>query len=137
MHQFVSKVLPGMFMGPALNAGGSYSGYGSFFLTMPPSDLHIKRFNARRTKTCKKDSCYPPLCAKRWSDLEARTSRNASREKRCIYSIPDDDLDCEAIVNDARRKLEMRRASAMLCKVTTATSPERFKLGATLCKWLV
>ena len=39
--------------------------------------------------------------------------------------------------NNARRKLETRRASAMPCKVTTPANPQRFKLGATVCKWLV
>ena len=38
-------------------------------------------------------------------------------------SIPDDEADYEEIVNNARRKLETRTASAMLCKVIPPTNP--------------
>ena len=45
------------------------------------------------------------------------------RERRSIYSIPDDNPEGEEIMNNARRKLETRRASAMLCNVTTPVNP--------------
>ena len=45
-----------------------------------------------------------------------KTKLDAAREQRCIYFIPDDDLDHEEIVNNARRKSD-------LCKVTTPADP--------------
>ena len=38
-------------------------------------------------------------------------------------------LDCDEIVNDARRKLDIRRASAMLCRVTTPAGPNGSSRG--------
>ena len=86
MRQFGTKVLPGIFMGYALNAERSFAGdllvTGAEDLkTMSPSGIHVKRVKSKevniqketinfgshagRAKSCKKDSLYPPLCTKR------------------------------------------------------------------------
>ena len=46
-----------------------------------------------------------------------------AREQRGIYFIVDGDPNCEESVHNARRKLDIRRASVMSCKVTTPTDP--------------
>ena len=51
---------------------------------------------------------------------EEKTKLDAAREQQGMYPSPDDEPGCEEIMNKARRKWEMRRASAMPCKVTTA-----------------
>ena len=51
-----------------------------------------------------------------------KTNIGAAREQRGTYSVPDD-LAYEELVCNARRKLETRRASAMLCKVATPANP--------------
>ena len=55
--------------------------------------------------------------------LERKPKLEAAREQRGICFIPDDDLDYPEIIFNATRKLEIRRATAMLCKVTTAANP--------------
>ena len=55
---------------------------------------------------------------------------DAAREERGT-PLPDDDPDHEEIMNSATRKTETRTASAMPCKITKTSQPERFKLGAT------
>ena len=52
----------------------------------------------------------------------AQSHEYAARVQRGIYFIPDDP-DYEEIMNNARRKLEVRRASAMPCNVTTPVNP--------------
>ena len=47
---------------------------------------------------------------------------DAAREQLGIYFIVDD-LDFEEIIHNARRKLEIRKASAMPCNVTTPANP--------------
>ena len=54
---------------------------------------------------------------------------DAAREERGT-PLPDDDPDYEEIMNSATRKLETRTASAMPCKVTKTSQPERFKAGS-------
>ena len=48
---------------------------------------------------------------------------DAESEQRDTSFIQRDDLDHDEVVDDATRKLEMRRVSAMPCKVTTAADP--------------
>ena len=58
------------------------------------------------------------------SGLKEKTELDASREqRRIIYSILDNDLGHEVIIDNAKRKLEIRRASAMHCKVTKPANP--------------
>ena len=57
VHQFGTKVLPGLFIGYALNAGGRKSKF-----SRERTNLYS---HARRTKSCKMDSSYLPLCTKR------------------------------------------------------------------------
>ena len=45
-----------------------------------------------------------------------------AREQRGICFIPDDDLGYVEIIYNATRKLEIKKATAMLCKVTTAAN---------------
>ena len=54
---------------------------------------------------------------RKWADEQPNL--DAVREQRGIYFIPDDDPDSEEFVDNARRKVEIGRASAMLCKVAT------------------
>ena len=46
-----------------------------------------------------------------------------AREQRGICFIPDDDLGHEVIIHNAKRKLEIRRASTMPCKVEKPANP--------------
>ena len=64
---------------------------------------------------------YPRKARNQWA--EEIPNLNAAREHRGIHFIPDDALDYEDIMNNARRKREMRRASAMPCKITTPANP--------------
>ena len=50
---------------------------------------------------------------------EENPKLHAAKEKRGICSIQDDDAEYEEILNNARRKLAIKRASAMHCKVAT------------------
>ena len=68
---------------------------------------------------------------KKWA--EERPKLYAAREQRGIYFFRDDDPDHEEIVNNAKRKLEMRGVSDALQSHSTSRS-KRFKLGATLCQ---
>ena len=47
----------------------------------------------------------------------------SARDQRGIYCIPDSDLGHEVIIDNAKRKHEIRRASAMPCKVATPANP--------------
>ena len=54
---------------------------------------------------------------RKWADEQPNL--DAAREQRGFYFIPDDDPDDAEFVNNARRKVEIGRASAMPCKVAT------------------
>ena len=95
VHQFGTKVLPGTFMGYAMNTGGSWTGDmwiadTADLKTMPPSEIHLKNIQIKRGGHGKerKEMCipmqdgdilqesrYPPLCTKR----EATSGKNVNR----------------------------------------------------------
>ena len=52
-----------------------------------------------------------------------------AREQRGIHFILDDELDFREIMNNARRKLEIGRASALSCKVTKPANPKGSSWG--------
>ena len=60
---------------------------------------------------------------------EEKPKLDAAREHRGIYSSLDDDPDYEEIMNNARRKLVSRRASAMHCKATKSANPNGSNWG--------
>ena len=64
----------------------------------------------------------------RWA--EEKPTLDAAREQRGIYFIPDDP-ECEEIMNNSGRKLELRRASGMPCTSHHSSQPEWVKLGKT------
>ena len=95
VHQVGTKVLPGKFMRYSLIVGRRWIG-GQLIVdtedlkTLPPSEIHVKRFKPKevdiqeketlnlyshtgRAKSCKQDSCYPTLCTDRGRP-QARTS---------------------------------------------------------------
>ena len=54
---------------------------------------------------------------------EEKHKLDAAREQRDMHIIPDDDPDYAEIMKNARRELEIRRASAISCKVTKPGNP--------------
>ena len=55
--------------------------------------------------------------------VERKPKLEAARDQRRIYSILDNDLGHEVIIDNAKRKLEIRRASAMPGKVAKPANP--------------
>ena len=90
------------------------------------ADSRKKRVAARPGNTWPEEwsnmstSCQRKATKKRF---EEKRKLDAAREPRGTYSILDDDPDCGEFVNDAESKLEIRRASPVLCKVTTPANP--------------
>ena len=75
-----------------------------------------RKHEARR----KSQTCQRAHSLKRHiNGLQKNLQLDAARDQRGIYFIPEDDPDDAEVVNDASRKLQIRRASAMPCKVTT------------------
>ena len=61
VQQFGTKVLPGRFMGYALNAGASWTGDQLIvdtedLKTMPPFEIHIQRFKLKEVDILKRDN---------------------------------------------------------------------------------
>ena len=54
---------------------------------------------------------------------ERKPKLDDARDQRGIYSIPDNGFGHEVIIDNAKRKQEIRRASAMPCKVATPANP--------------
>ena len=66
--------------------------------------------------------------------LKKNQKLDAARERRSIYSIPDDDLHYEEIVSNARRDIGNKEGLSDALQSHHTSRPERFKLGATQCK---
>ena len=66
----------------------------------------------KSAQTCQKAHSVKPC--RKWAEAKPQIGGNATREQRGIYSFP----------NNARRKLKIRRASAMPCRVTTPANPD-------------
>ena len=53
------------------------------------------------------------------------------REQRGVYFVPDDDPDCEDIMNNARRNIGNKEGLRDAVRSHETSQPERFKLEAT------
>ena len=73
------------------------------------------------------------LSAQSHKEMGERKNRIGRSERATRHLVPDGDPACEKSMNNARRNLEIRRASAMLCKVSTPANPNGSN-WATLCK---
>ena len=104
----------------------------------PEGDLWVQE---RLTK--KQVTARPGIvCPEEWSRMLKKSQRkafnewaeekpelDAARERRGIYFTPDDEPDNEDIMNNARRNLDVRRASAVSCKGTTPVNPNGSRWG--------
>ena len=69
VHQFGTKVLPAIFIGYSLNAVGSWTGDlltvdMEDLKTMPPSEIHVKRFKSTEVDFEKRDNEFVFPCRK-------------------------------------------------------------------------